>query len=159
MYINPNLTGAQNIIAVATDPAFTAPTNPNDIGVGAPLPYPPPSGLPIAGVNVDGVNSNTMVAVYIRDLLEDANEDGATQVVLYERISIATTLHPHVSMPSGLGAIEALDVIAVSLGLALDQIQFVGAYLPGQADYVIQNVTNSLLYLSSTLTVTINYTD
>lgn len=159
MQINTSLSGAQNIIAQTTDSVFTAPTNPNDIGVGTPLPYPPPSGLPISGVNVDGSNSNTMVAVFVRPVLDDVSEDGASQNVLYERISIATVEHPQVSMPSGLAEIEALDMIANGLGLVLDQIKFVMPYLPGQSDYAIMNVTNSLLYLSSQLTVTVNYND
>jgi hypothetical protein len=90
MHINPSLTGPQNIIAYATNPAFTAPTDPNNVLCGTPLPFPPPSGFTeIPGVNIDGANSNTMVDVYITDLLEDVNEDGATQTIIYERVLIS----------------------------------------------------------------------
>jgi hypothetical protein len=158
MNINPNLTGAQNIIAQATDAAFTAPTDPNNLGVGIPLPYPVPSGQVIPGVNVDGGNSNTLVKVFIRPLLDDVPEDGANQTIIYERTHLSDVQSPNASMASGLGSQEALTAIAKGLGLVLDQIKFTNPYIPGQPSYSIQPVTNSLLYLSGTLVVSINYT-
>jgi hypothetical protein len=159
MNINPNLTGAQNIIANATDPIFTAPTNPEDLGVGTPLPYPVPSGKAINGVNVDGDNSNTMVKVYVRDTLEDVTEDGANQVILYKRTSISDTVSPNVTMASGLGALEAKNAMALGLGLVSSELLYAAPYMPNQTTYVLAPITNSLLYLPGTLTVNVNYSD
>jgi hypothetical protein len=157
MNINPNLTGAQNIIAQATDSAFTAPTDPNNLGVGVPLPYPVPSGQIIPGVNVDGGNSNTLVKVFIRPLLDDVPEDGANQTIIYERTHLSDVQNPHVTIAPGLGQLEALNAIARGLGLVPDQLVFSNPYTPGQASYSIQPVTNSLLYLPGTLVVSVNY--
>jgi hypothetical protein len=159
MNINPNLTGAQNIIAQATDPVFTAPTNPEDVGVGVPLPYPPPSGKAINGVNVDGDNSNTMVKVYVMDTLEDVTEDGANQVILYERNSISDTVSPNVTMASGLGSLEAKNAMALSLGLVSSELLYAAPYTPNQTTYVLAPIPNSVLYLPGTLTVNVNYSD
>ncbi len=159
MHINPSLTGPQNIIAYATNPAFTAPTDPNNVLCGTPLPFPPPSGFTeIPGVNIDGVNSNTMVDVFITDLLEDVNEDGATQTIIYERVALAglVATNPGVTVTTHTQGVLLLEAIALQLGLVATELQIVST-ATGTA--VIAPITNSVLYLPGSLTVTLVYSD
>lgn len=158
MNINPNLTGVQNIIAQATDPAFTAPTDPNNLGAGTPLPYSVSSEQVIPGINIDGMNSNTLVKVFVRPVIDDVSEDGVNQTILYERTSLSDVVSPHVTLAPNLNQMEALQAIASGLGLVLDQVLFDATYTPNQASYTIRAVVNSLIYVSSTLVVSINYT-
>jgi hypothetical protein len=159
MHINPSLTGPQNIIAYATNPAFTAPTDPNNVLCGTPLPFPPPNGFTeIPGVNIDGSNSNTMVDVYITDLLEDVNEDGATQTIIYERglISAGVASNPGVTVTTQTQGALLLEAIALQLGLVATELQLIST-ATGTA--VIGPITNSVLYLPGNLTVTLVYSD
>jgi hypothetical protein len=159
MNINLSITGAANVIAQATDDVFTAPTDPNNIGVGIPLTYPPVSGRPIQGVNVDGANSNTMVKVFIRDLLEDVNEDGANQTIIYERVTVASVATGN-SVPFA-GDLNNMDndqwselwqLVASTLGLLLSEI----AIAPLNSNQITVSAREcSLIYLDAPMTVNI----
>lgn len=159
MHINPSLTGPQNIIAYATNPAFTAPTDPNNVLCSTPLPYPPPNAFAeIPGVNVDGSNSNTMIDVFITDLLEDVNEDGATQTIIYQRVLISSLVatNPGVTVTTNTAGVLLLEAIALQLGLVATELQIIST-ATGTA--VIAPITNSVLYLPGDLTVTLVYSD
>lgn len=155
MHINPNLTGPQNVIGYTTNPAFTAPMDPNNVKCGTPLPYPPPSGF-ITGLNIDGVNSNTMVAVYVTDLVEDVNEDGCNQTIIYERKTLAaqTPANPSVTVPNGTQGVLLLEAAAMQLGLVATELQF-GTATTGHLS--LEPITNSVLYLPGALTVAVTY--
>lgn len=159
MNINTSLTGPQNIIALATDSAFTAPTNPSDVGVGIPLPYPPPNpNFRLQGVNVDGSNSNTMVKVFVRAKLEDVNEDGENQTIAYRRVtltSLITGTHT-VNLTHEMTQAEALASAAQQLGLVASEVTWV-AFSELAGTMQIQASLNSLLYLPSMITVSIVY--
>jgi hypothetical protein len=156
MHINPSLTGPQNIIAYTTNPAFTAPMDPNNVKCGTPLPFPPPSGYrEIPGVNVDGANSNTMIMVYVTDLVEDVNEDGCNQTIIYQRKALSEIVpaNPSVTVHANTKGVLLLEAIAMQLGLVATELQF-GTSTVGTAQ--IAPIANSVLYLPGPITVTLN---
>jgi hypothetical protein len=162
MQINPNLTGAQNIIALATDPIFTAPTDPNNIGVGTPFPFSPLAQSTKNAVNVDGDNSNTYVMVYLRPVIEDVIDDGSVQKVIYERVTIESIIgeSPTVALPSGLSIPQVVAAALQTLGLVDAGISLLLTGWTENAPTLNFEVPSSnLLYLPTTFSVAATYSD
>lgn len=164
MNINPNLSAAENIIALVTDPALGLPVNPEYLAVGKPMPYDPSATVGLnsvygPGLNIDGLNSNTQVIVFERPSLEDVTDDGVSQKIMYQRKALADVVGntPHVTLQSNMSGTAMLESIASQLGLIADDLFFNSNPYLNPPTLEVGAAGTSLVYLLSLVTITVTY--
>jgi hypothetical protein len=160
MHIDPRLTAEENIFELVTNPALGQPTIPELRACTAAVPYNRATLNEFTGpgLNVDGVDSNTQVIVYLRPDVDDVSNDGINQTIIYQRKTLAETLpaNPTVVLHGPLTSNELVDAIATSFGLVAEEILLLTP-LNGEPATVQIDSINSLLYLQGPVTVTLNW--